>query len=107
MDLKKDVIKGDLLFFAINVDDCVTQSKFDNVHGCRRSLYDGIMCITDVMIDGRCTGSQTPGAGRSSPMEPSVIESGTDFRKLKSNRGAGFGASRFIQQSSVRKLVFL
>merc|ERR1712064_111268 len=43
---------GELLFPAINVNDCVTKSKFDNVYGCRHSLNDGIMRATDVMIGG-------------------------------------------------------
>merc|ERR1712231_17023 len=45
--------KGTLLFPAINVNDCVTKSKFDNVYGCRHSLPDGIMRATDVMIGGK------------------------------------------------------
>merc|ERR1711998_296146 len=45
--------KGELLFPAINVNDCVTKSKFDNVYGCRHSLTDGIMRATDVMIGGK------------------------------------------------------
>merc|ERR1711874_329102 len=45
--------KGKLLFPAINVNDCVTKSKFDNVYGCRHSLPDGIMRATDVMIGGK------------------------------------------------------
>merc|ERR1712070_1338163 len=49
--------KGELLFPAINVNDCVTKSKFDNVYGCRPSLPDGIMRATDVMLGGkRCLG---------------------------------------------------
>lgn len=44
---------GELLFPAINVNDCVTKSKFDNVYGCRHSLPDGIMRATDVMIAGK------------------------------------------------------
>merc|ERR1711874_863485 len=44
---------GSLLFPAINVNDCVTKSKFDNVYGCRHSLPDGIMRATDVMIGGK------------------------------------------------------
>jgi adenosylhomocysteinase len=42
-----------LLFPAINVNDSVTKSKFDNVYGCRHSLPDGIMRATDVMIAGK------------------------------------------------------
>lgn len=45
--------KGELLFRAINVNDSVTKSKFDNVYGCRHSLPDGIMRATDVMIAGK------------------------------------------------------
>eukprot|EP00744_Colponema_vietnamica_P000715 GILI01001257.1.p2 GENE.GILI01001257.1~~GILI01001257.1.p2 ORF type:complete len:499 (+),score=180.11 GILI01001257.1:91-1497(+) len=45
--------KGTLLFPAINVNDCVTKSKFDNVYGCRHSLPDGIMRATDVMLGGK------------------------------------------------------
>ena len=45
--------KGKLLFPAINVNDCVTKSKFDNVYGCRHSLPDSIMRATDVMIGGK------------------------------------------------------
>jgi adenosylhomocysteinase len=41
---------GTLMFPAINVNDSVTKSKFDNVYGCRHSLPDGIMRATDVMI---------------------------------------------------------
>jgi adenosylhomocysteinase len=44
---------GALLFPAINVNDSVTKSKFDNVYGCRHSLPDGIMRATDVMIGGK------------------------------------------------------
>merc|ERR1711903_73641 len=51
--LKEMAGKGELLFPAINVNDCVTKSKFDNVYGCRHSLNDGIMRATDVMIGGK------------------------------------------------------
>ncbi|MGH2986568.1 MAG: adenosylhomocysteinase, partial [Solirubrobacterales bacterium] len=44
---------GDLLFAAINVNDSVTKSKFDNLYGCRHSLIDGINRATDVMIGGK------------------------------------------------------
>lgn len=44
---------GQLLFPAINVNDSVTKSKFDNVYGCRHSLIDGINRATDVMIGGK------------------------------------------------------
>jgi len=51
--LKEMAKKGELNFPAINVNDCVTKSKFDNVYGCRHSLTDGIMRATDVMIGGK------------------------------------------------------
>merc|ERR1719160_2248436 len=51
--LKEMAAKGELLFPAINVNDCVTKSKFDNVYGCRHSLPDGIMRATDVMLAGK------------------------------------------------------
>merc|ERR1712178_207856 len=44
---------GQLLFPGINVNDCVTKSKFDNLYGCRHSLQDAIMRATDVMIAGK------------------------------------------------------
>jgi adenosylhomocysteinase len=45
--------QGELLFPAINVNDSVTKSKFDNLYGCRHSLIDGINRATDVMIGGK------------------------------------------------------
>jgi len=45
--------EGKLLFPAINVNDSVTKSKFDNIYGCRESLVDGIKRATDVMIAGK------------------------------------------------------
>src|SRR4029078_8376515 len=47
------VAKDTLLFPAINVNDCVTKSKFDNLYGCRESLIDGIKRATSVMISGK------------------------------------------------------
>ena len=44
---------GTLLFPAINVNDSVTKSKFDNVYGCRHSLPDGLMRASDVMLGGK------------------------------------------------------
>ena len=51
--LRQMAESGTLLFPAINVNDSVTKSKFDNVYGCRHSLPDGIMRATDVMIGGK------------------------------------------------------
>src|SRR5207249_3617689 len=45
--------RGDLHFPAINVNDSVTKSKFDNLYGCRESLVDGIKRATDVMVAGK------------------------------------------------------
>ena len=45
--------EGQLLFPAINVNDSVTKSKFDNLYGCRHSLVDGICRATDVMLAGK------------------------------------------------------
>jgi adenosylhomocysteinase len=47
--------KGELLIPAINVNDSVTKSKFDNLYGCHESLADGIKRATDVMIAGKVT----------------------------------------------------
>ncbi len=51
--LYERVAKGTLRFPAINVNDCVTKSKFDNLYGCRESLVDGIKRATGVMISGK------------------------------------------------------
>ncbi len=45
--------RGELLFPAMNVNDSVTKSKFDNLYGCRESLVDGIKRATDVMVAGK------------------------------------------------------
>ncbi len=57
---------GELLFPAINVNDAVTKSKFDNKYGCRHSLVDGINRATDVLLGGRprsSAGSATSARG--------------------------------------------
>ena len=51
--LREKVAAGTLPFPAINVNDSVTKSKFDNLYGCRESLVDGIKRATDVMIAGK------------------------------------------------------
>ncbi|MCB5246836.1 MAG: adenosylhomocysteinase [Candidatus Cloacimonetes bacterium] len=51
--LYQKLAQGDLLFPAINVNDSVTKSKFDNLYGCRESLADGIKRGTDVMVAGK------------------------------------------------------
>ena len=45
--------RGELKIPAINVNDSVTKSKFDNLYGCRESLVDGIKRATDVMVAGK------------------------------------------------------
>ena len=51
--LKEMSAAGTLMFRAINVNDSVTKSKFDNLYGCRESLVDGIKRATDVMVAGK------------------------------------------------------
>ena len=51
--LKEMSAKGSLMFRAINVNDSVTKSKFDNLYGCRESLVDSIKRATDVMVAGK------------------------------------------------------
>ena len=46
--------EGTLLFPAVNVNDSVTKSKFDNLYGCRESLADGLKRATDIMVAGKC-----------------------------------------------------
>ena len=53
MRLKEMSAKGTLKFRAINVNDSVTKSKFDNLYGCRESLVDGIKRATDVLVAGK------------------------------------------------------
>jgi adenosylhomocysteinase len=52
-NLYKMMAKGDLKIPAINVNDSVTKSKFDNLYGCRESLVDGIKRATDIMLAGK------------------------------------------------------
>jgi len=53
MRLKQMFNENKLLFPALNVNDSVTKSKFDNIYGCRHSLIDGIFRATDVMVGGK------------------------------------------------------
>jgi len=55
MRLRQMEQRGELLFTAINVNDSVTKSKFDNVYGCQHSLPDALMRATDVMLCGKKT----------------------------------------------------
>ena len=45
--------RGELPFVAVNINDSVTKSKFDNIYGCRQSVIDGVVRATDVMISGK------------------------------------------------------
>jgi len=58
--------EGDLAFPAINVNDSVTKSKFDNLYGCRESLVDGIKRATDVMVAGKVALVAGYGVGKGS-----------------------------------------
>jgi adenosylhomocysteinase len=51
--LQKMSKRGDLLVRAINVNDSVTKTKFDNMYGCRQSVIDGIIRATGTMISGK------------------------------------------------------
>lgn len=53
MRLKMREKDKSLPFVAINVNDSVTKSKFDNIYGCRHSVIDGILRATDVLISGK------------------------------------------------------
>ncbi len=52
-ELRKMLSRGELKMPAINVNDSVTKSKFDNLYGCRESLADGIKRATDIMVAGK------------------------------------------------------
>ncbi|MCD7455036.1 Hemolysin ahh1 [Datura stramonium] len=67
---------GTLLFPAINVNDSVTKSKFDNLYGCRHSLPDGLMRATDVMIAGKAAllaGHGDVGKGCAAALKQGVV----------------------------------
>ena len=75
--------RGELKFPAINVNDSVTKSKFDNLYGCRESLVDGIKRATDVMIAGKVAAGlrlrrrgQGLGPGAASPVGPGLGDRG-------------------------------
>ena len=71
---------GTLLFPAINVNDSVTKSKFDNIYGCRHSVIDGLNRATDVMIAG--TSSEPASANWYRRCTPVVVSSETPFQSL-------------------------
>ena len=66
-------LAGTLMFPAINVNDSVTKSKFDNLYGCKHSLPDGIMRATDVMIAGEPTTPPPGGQSATSRLQLAVV----------------------------------
>ena len=73
--------RGELKFAAINVNDSVTKSKFDNLYGCRESLVDGIKRTTDVMVAGKIAvvaGYGDVGKGSAQALHP--LCPGVDYR---------------------------
>ncbi len=83
--------KGTLLFRAINVNDSVTKSKFDNLYGCRESLVDGIKRATDVMIAGKIAvvaGYGDVGKGSAQALR-SAVGAGLGDRNRPDQRAAG------------------
>jgi adenosylhomocysteinase len=82
--------KGTLLFRAINVNDSVTKSKFDNLYGCRESLVDGIKRATDVMIAGKVAVVAGYGdVGKGSPRPCARCRPGVGDRDRPDQRPAG------------------
>ena len=82
---------GSLKFPAINVNDSVTKSKFDNLYGCRESLVDGIKRATDVMVAGKVAvvaGYGDVGKG-SRAGAARALGAGVDHRDRSDLRAAG------------------
>jgi adenosylhomocysteinase len=88
-----DMMKeGSLLFPAINVNDSVTKSKFDNKYGCRHSLIDGINRATDVLIGGKVAvagSGATPDFSASRPWWTSSVASPPSSRIMLANAPSG------------------
>ena len=104
--------KGELQFPAINVNDSVTKSKFDNLYGCRESLVDGIKRATDVMIAGKIAvvcgygdvgkgcaqalrGLSRPGLGHRD--RPDLRAAGGDGRLPRRDHGRRRGQGRHLR----------
>src|SRR5258706_2245036 len=89
--------EGRLLFPAINVNDSVTKSKFDNLYGCRESLVDGIRRGTDVMMAGKVAMVAGFGDGGQGP---AAILPHCRFRRLifaiEPNRAVHVGLEGFL-----------
>ena len=83
--------EGRLPFPAINVNDSVTKSKFDNLYGCRESLVDGIKRATDVMVAGKVAvvaGYGDVGKGCAQALR-GAVGAGVDHRDRPDLRAAG------------------
>ncbi len=95
--------QGTLLFPAINVNDSVTKSKFDNIYGCRHSLIDGLNRATDVMLGGKVAvvvrlrrsrqglraGAARPGLPRDRRRDRSDLRAAGGDGRLRSQDGRG------------------
>src|SRR3989442_10064222 len=86
--------EGTLLSPAINVNDSVTKSKFDNIYGCRHSLIDGLNRATDVMLGGKvavvagcCEGREGWAHGLPRPGSPPVNAENNTTRALPAPTG--------------------
>jgi hypothetical protein len=86
--------EGKLPFPAMNVNDSVTKSKFDNVYGCRHSLVDGLMRATDVMLSGKVAvvcgyGDVGKGCAQSLPARARASSSPRSIRSARCRRDGG------------------
>jgi adenosylhomocysteinase len=82
--------RGELKFPAINVNDSVTKSKFDNLYGCRESLVDGIKRATDVMIAGKVAVSPATATWARARRRPArAVGAGVGHRDRPDLRAAG------------------
>src|SRR5262249_56401423 len=88
--------RGTLLWPAINVNDSVTKSKFDNLYGCRESLVDGIRRGTDIMMAGKVAmvaGYGDVGKGSAASLRQAGCRvMGSHIHPLRALQAAGGGA---------------
>ena len=101
--------RGELLFQAINVNDSVTKSKFDNVYGCRHSLSDGIKRALDVLVSGKVAmicgyGDVGKGSAESLANERATFPDGRSIYLLAEGRlinlGCATGHPSFVMSNS-------
>ncbi len=95
-ELRKMMAKGTLKIPAINVNDSVTKSKFDNLYGCRESLVDGIKRATDVMVAGKVAvvaGYGDVGKGCAHSLQR--LRSSRDHHRDRPDQRAAGGDGRF------------